>query len=78
MNLKHFARCSSSAVIALFSLFAQTWVSIQEGDLTETGILRVALSAGLSYGVLNWIFHSVSGACSPEDTLISRFMLVAS
>ncbi len=40
---------------------AQTWISLQGGGLTEGGILRIALSAGLSYGVLNWVFHNISG-----------------
>lgn len=47
---------------------------MQGGGLTETGILRISLSAGFAYGVLNWIFHSISGGhMNPAVTVATMF-----
>lgn len=85
---------------------SQTWISLQEGGLTDIGILRyvslevefdprsldidllkptstlplilpplhgptsIALTAGFAYGVLNWLFHNISGGhMNPAVTL---------
>jgi hypothetical protein len=41
-----------------------TWMSLQESRVTDVAVIRVALAAGLSYAVLNWGFHGVSGGAS--------------